>query len=252
MRLKDRRILITGAASGIGFATAGLFLKEGARLALLDLRSEALAEAVRSLAGGEACASLAADVSDPASVAQAVDGLAENIGGLDGVVNSAGIDLLCDFAAMSPAQWSKVIAVNLTGPVNVCQAALPWLKRAGGGSIVNIASGAALLPLRERTAYCASKAGLVMFGKALAMDLADDNIRVNSICPGAIDTPMLELSYADAQDADAALADIAQRYVLKRIGKPIEIARAALYLMEADSGFVTGTAMAVDGGRAFH
>jgi NAD(P)-dependent dehydrogenase (short-subunit alcohol dehydrogenase family) len=134
----------------------------------------------------------------------------------------------------------------------VCHAAEPLMKRAGRGTIVNIASGAGLRPLEHRTAYCTAKAGLIMFGKTLAVDLASAGIRVNAICPGIIDTPMFRGSWEDAPDHQAALSKILDRYVIKRTGEPEEIAYAALYLTSDESSFVTGTALAVDGGRTFH
>jgi NAD(P)-dependent dehydrogenase (short-subunit alcohol dehydrogenase family) len=142
--------------------------------------------------------------------------------------------------------------VDLTGPMLVCHAAVPAMKHAGRGTIVNIASGAALRPLEHRTAYCTAKAGLVMFGKALALDLAPHGIRVNAICPGIIDTPMFRSSWEGNPDPQAELARILDRYVIKRPGQPDEIAHAALFLTGDESSFVTGVALAVDGGRTFH
>ena len=149
---------------------------------------------------------------------------AEALGGLDGVVNAAGIDLQAPLSGMTLADWSRVMAVNLTGPMLVCRAALPHLRRAGGGTIVNVSSAAGLAPLAQRTAYCATKAGLVMFGKALAMELAADGIRVNAVCPGAVDTPLFRSSYEGAADPQAALESIRNRYALHRIAQPEEIA----------------------------
>jgi NAD(P)-dependent dehydrogenase (short-subunit alcohol dehydrogenase family) len=255
MQLEGRRILITGAASGIGRAIARRFVAEGAAVGLIDVDAEGMDAAKADLATivpGAISACAVADVTDPSATAAAVDKLAEELGGLDGLVNSAGVDLIRPFRDMTAAEWNRVIAINLTGPANVCRAALPHIAGAGGGTIVNIASGAALLPLADRTAYCASKAGLAMFAKALAIDVAADKIRVNSICPGAIDTPMLELSYKTQADPKAALEKIAQRYALRRIGEVEDVAAAALFLTGDESSFVTGTAMAVDGGRAFH
>ena len=250
MRLSGRRILVTGAASGIGAATARLFATEGARLGLLDRNADGL-RAVQS-SFGPGCAVAALDVSQAAAVAAAVPKLAQEIGGLDGVVNCAGIDLLRPFADMTAAEWQLILDVNLNGPMHVCHAALPLLRQAGGGTIVNISSGAGLRPLEHRTAYCSSKAALVMFSKALAMDLAADNVRVNAICPGIIETPLFRTSYEGMADPAAELARILDRYVIKRIGQPADIAAAALFLTGTEAAYVTGTALAVDGGRTFH
>jgi NAD(P)-dependent dehydrogenase (short-subunit alcohol dehydrogenase family) len=247
MRLAGRRVLVTGAASGIGLAIARLFRLEGARVAMLDRDGARLNEAPVEGAVPFVC-----DVADERQVRGAVAGAASALGGLDGVVNSAGIDLMRPFEEMTPAEWARVLAVDLTGPMLVCHAALPAMKQAGRGTILNIASGAALRPLEQRTAYCAAKAGLVMFGKTLAVDLARYNIRVNAICPGIIDTPLFRASWAGAADPEAELAQILDRYVIKRPGQPEEIAQAALYLTSDESSFVTGAALAVDGGRTFH
>jgi NAD(P)-dependent dehydrogenase (short-subunit alcohol dehydrogenase family) len=247
VRLAGRRILVTGAASGIGLAVARLFRREGAGVAMLD-RDQAGLKA----ADVEGAALVTCDVADESRVRDAVTRAGDALGGLDGVVNSAGIDLLRRFEDMTAEEWARVLAVDLTGPMLVCHAALPLMKRAGRGTIVNIASGAGLRPLEQRTAYCAAKAGLIMFGKTLAMDLAGDNIRVNAICPGIIDTPLFRGSWANAPDPQAELARILDRYVIKRAGQPDEIAHAALYLTSDESSFVTGAALAVDGGRTFH
>jgi NAD(P)-dependent dehydrogenase (short-subunit alcohol dehydrogenase family) len=247
-RLAGRRVLVTGAASGIGLATCQLFQAEGAKVAMLDLDELPLTRAAKRL--GAPCRS--ADVADEAAVADAVPALAAALGGLDGIVNAAGVDLMQPFAKMSAAEWARVLAVDLTGPAQVCHAALPALEQAGRGTIVNIASGAALRPLENRTAYCAAKAGLVMFSKTLAIDLAALNVRVNAICPGIIDTPMFRASYEDADDPEATFATIMERYVIRRVGDPADIAYAALYLTSDESAYVTGSALAVDGGRTFH
>ena len=247
MRLAGRRILVTGAASGIGLAIARRFRSEGAAVAMLDRDEAALGKA-----RVDGASTLVCDVADERQVRAAVAQAASALGGLDGVVNSAGIDLMRPFERMTSAEWAAIMAVDLTGPMLVCHAALPAMKQAGRGTIVNIASGAALRPLEQRTAYCAAKAGLVMFGKTLAVDLAAYHIRVNAICPGIIDTPLFRSSWEGAADPEGELAKILDRYVIRRPGEPEEIAQAALYLTSDESSFVTGAALAVDGGRTFH
>jgi NAD(P)-dependent dehydrogenase (short-subunit alcohol dehydrogenase family) len=241
MRLAGRRILVTGGASGIGRAIGARFMAEGARVALLD----------KAPIEGDGVA-IRCDLADTAAIAPSVVQAVAALGGLDGVVHSAGVDLLRPLAEMTQAEWARVIAVNLTAPMLVSQAALPALTEAGGGTIVAIASGAALRPLPERTAYCAAKAGLVMFCKSLSIELAPRNIRVNAICPGIIDTPMWRASWEGAADPQAELAMILDRYVIKRVGRAEEIADAALFLSCGESSYVTGAALAVDGGRTFH
>jgi NAD(P)-dependent dehydrogenase (short-subunit alcohol dehydrogenase family) len=247
VRLGGRRVLVTGAASGIGLAIARLFRKEDAGVAMLDRDGDGLRKAQV-----EGAVTLTCDVAEERQVRAAVAEAAAVLGGLDGVVNSAGIDLMRPFEQMTAAEWARILAVDLTGPMLVCHAALPAMRQAGRGTIVNIASGAALRPLEQRTAYCAAKAGLVMFGKTLAVDLAAYHIRVNAICPGIIDTPLFRASWEGAAEPEAELARILDRYVIKRPGEPDEVAQAALYLTSDESSFVTGAALAVDGGRTFH
>jgi len=249
--LAGRRILVTGAAKGIGLATAERFLAEGAQVAALDLDEDALAALATRFDRGRLHPA-AADVADPASVAAAVAAGAAALGGLDGVVNAAGIDLVADIEAMALADWNRIIAVNLTGPMLVVQAAYPHLRAAGGGTIVNVSSAAGLAPLRHRTAYCASKAGLQMASKALAMEAAAFGIRVNTVCPGAVETDLLRTSIDGTPDPQAAYEAVRARYALQRIAMPDEIAAAILWLTSAGSSYVTGTALAVDGGRTFH
>lgn len=252
MRLSGRRILVTGGASGIGRATVGLFVREGARVAVLDRDERALASAAVAPDGGSGLATIVADVADERAVEQAVGRAVAALDGLDGIVNAAGIDLVRPFDETSAEDWGRVMSVNLLGPVRVCHAALPAMRAAGGGTIVNIASGAGLRPLDGRTAYCSSKAALVMFSKTLALELARDEIRVNAVCPGVIDTPMFRASYERSADPGAELARIMERFAIKRVGEPMDVAHAALFLSSVESSHVTGIALAVDGGRAFH
>jgi NAD(P)-dependent dehydrogenase (short-subunit alcohol dehydrogenase family) len=247
--LAGRRILVTGGAKGIGLASVTRFQAEGARVAALDKDARALA-ALRGRV--ETVHIVEADVADVASVTAAVaDGVAA-LGGLDGLVNAAGIDLVADIEAMQPEDWSRVLAVNLTGPMLVMRAAFPHLRASGGGTIVNVSSGAGLSPLKHRTAYCASKAGLQMASKALAMEAAAFGIRVNTVCPGAVETELFRSGIDAAPDPQAAYEAVRARYALQRVAAPEEIAAAILWLTSAESSYVTGAAIAVDGGRTFH
>jgi NAD(P)-dependent dehydrogenase (short-subunit alcohol dehydrogenase family) len=244
-RLAGRRILITGAGSGIGHAVAALFVREGARVALLDLNvSAAMALAERS--GGLA---LAVNVTDEAAVNAAVQRAAEQLGGLDGVVNAAGVIAIGSLADPDYATWKRQIDVNLTGPYLVCRAALPWLRQTPGATIVNIASAAALRPTGGSCAYAASKAGVLNFTKAIATELAPA-IRANVVCPGIVDTPMV--AQVQKTTGGTGPTPTVKDYPLGRMAQPEEIANSILFLTSAESSFVTGAALAVDGGRTLH
>jgi NAD(P)-dependent dehydrogenase (short-subunit alcohol dehydrogenase family) len=250
MTLARRRILVTGAASGIGRGIAHALHAQGARVALLDRNGDGLRDAARALSSDVPYR--IADVSRADDVSSAVAGLIDALGGLDSLVNCAGVDLLSSFDTTGEHDWQRLIGVNLMGPVNVCHAAVPALRDGTQPAIVNVASAAGLRPLQHRTAYCSSKAALVMFSKALAMDLAADGIRVNAICPGIVDTPMLDASVAHAADRQQAMADIASRYLIERAGTVEEIAATVAFLLDDGAGYITGSAIAVDGGRSFH
>jgi NAD(P)-dependent dehydrogenase (short-subunit alcohol dehydrogenase family) len=247
---QKQRFLVSGAASGIGLAVARIALQRGARVCLLDRDRASLEAAARSL--GEDAWPVVCDVADPAAVNAAVEEGARWLGGIDAVVNSAGVDSLTPLERLSDAEWSRTLAINLTGPMLICRAALPHLRSAGGGTIVNVSSAAGLSPLPNRTAYCAAKAGVIMFGKALAIEAAPDGIRVNAVCPGAVDTPLFRSSYEHEDDPERELEAIRQRYAMRRIAAPEELAEAILYLSGPGSSYITGTALAVDGGRSFH
>ena len=239
-RLGGRRILITGAASGMGKTTAELFVAEGAQVALLDANAAAL----EAVAGEIGCPGFRADVTDASSVKVAVEQAAMAMGGIDGVVNAAGIFGFTPLADSTPEQWQRILAVNLMGPVLVSQAALPWLQAAPAATIVNISSIQALKPSPRVGAYVASKAGLLGITRSLAMELGP-KIRVNAVCPGTIDTPMARANLADTG------IDVSS-YVIPRLGSAMEAAQGILYLTSDESSYVTGIALPIDGGRAFH
>ncbi len=254
MRLAGRRIIVTGAASGIGFATTRRFLDEGAAVAMIDRDEDRLYEARGELANGtlQPLVAVACDVTDGSFVTRSVESIAGQLGGLDGVVNAAGVDHDAAFEDTTAEAWQRTLDVNLTGPFHVCAAATPHLREVTRSTIVHIASGAGLRPIPNRTAYCASKAGLVMFSKSLAIDLAPYGVRVNAICPGVVDTPMFRGPIDAGDDPDGALAAVLDRYLITDLASPGDIADAALFLSSDESSHVTGIALAVDGGRTFH
>ena len=249
-RLQDRRILITGGASGIGLATARRFIAEGARVALVDRNAGALATASAEL--GAAAWTAQADVTNEAEVKAAVAGAAKALGGLDGLVNGAGISEWKSLEDLDLASWRRILSINLDGPFIVTHAALGVLKASGKATIVNVGSGAGLAPRQNFSAYCASKGGLVLFTKAIAMDLAPANIRVNVVCPGIVMTPLVEKNLALTGDRDAAIQRYIARNQMHRFGTAEEVADAILYLTSDESSFVTGTALSIDGGSVFH
>jgi NAD(P)-dependent dehydrogenase (short-subunit alcohol dehydrogenase family) len=250
MRMRGRRMLVTGGASGIGLATARCFLAEGARVALLDRDDGKLQAAAHEL--GTNAHAVCADVTSEAEVGKAVDDAARALQGLDGLVNAAGLSFWRTFAELSFEDWRRMLSVNLDGPFLVCKAIHPVLKAAGKATIVNIASGAGLQPRQNFSHYCASKGGLVLFTKAIAMDLAPDNIRVNAVCPGIVMTPMVERNLALTGDSVAAHQRYISRNLMRRFGTAEEIAEAVLWLSSDASSFVTGSALSVDGGSVFH
>jgi NAD(P)-dependent dehydrogenase (short-subunit alcohol dehydrogenase family) len=239
-RLEGRRIILTGGASGIGRATAELFANEGAKVSILDQNGEG-AERVAGEIGGWA---FPTDLAIPSQICRSVAAAAQAMAGLDGIVNAAGITAGATVENTTLAMWDRTIAVNLTAPFLVVQAALPYLSAATRASVVNISSGAGLLPRPDRAAYTTSKGGLLALTRALAAELAP-LIRVNAICPGSVETPLL-------QGSDQGMAARVDRYAMRRLGTAQEIANAILFLTSHESSYVTGVTLAVDGGRTFH
>jgi NAD(P)-dependent dehydrogenase (short-subunit alcohol dehydrogenase family) len=233
--------LVTGGASGIGAATAGLLAERGARVAVLDLNPDA-ADA-RHLR-------LACDVGDRASVDEAVGRVAADLGGLDVVVNNAGIGAQGDVAANDDDEWRRVLDVNVVGIVRVSRAALPHLRRSERAAVVNTCSVVATLGLPNRALYAASKGAVLALTLAMAADHVRDGIRVNCVTPGTVETPWVGRLLEAAGDPAAELAALRARQPLGRLVGPAEVAAAIAYLASPQAGATTGTALAVDGGMA--
>jgi meso-butanediol dehydrogenase / (S,S)-butanediol dehydrogenase / diacetyl reductase len=234
-----RVALVTGVASGIGRAVAERLVADGATVVGLDLRAE----------GPDGVEVVAGDVTDRAAVDAVVAHAVATHGRLDVVANVAGIPQFGRVDDLSDAEWQRQLDVNLTGPFRVCRAALPHL-RATRGCIVNVASIAGLQGQAYTAAYCASKGGLVALTRALAVELALDGVRVNCVCPAAVDTPLLaEVAHRITPDADPRLLDRLQM-LMPGLVTPGQVADAVAWLASDAAALVTGQALALDGGRS--
>ncbi|HTT48577.1 MAG TPA: SDR family oxidoreductase [Pseudolabrys sp.] len=235
--------LVTGAARGIGLATAKRFLADGWRVALLDIDGENLQRTFAALARPEATIAITCDVADPPGVARALATVAGKFGRLDALINNAGIAIFKPILDVTYEDWSRVLAVNLTGPFLCTQAAAPLMRDSGGGSIVNITSISGLRASTLRTAYGTSKAGLAHLTQQQAVEFAPLNIRVNAVAPGPVDTAMAKAVHTP--DIRAAYHDAIP---LNRYGLETELAEAIFFLCSDRASYITGQTLAVDGG----
>ena len=244
-RFADRVAVVTGAGSGIGRAVAARLAKEGARVAALDLAADNLASAVASITedGGTATA-YNCDVTSETSVNKTVTALADELGAPTVVCNVAGIGGFYNTADMPTDQWERILAVNLTGPFLICRATLPFLLE-HGGSIVNVASNTALMGQAYSAAYCASKAGLLMFSKALAAEYLSRGVRVNVVAPGGVDTPLIG-TFDLPEGAD--FKELRKIMTPMGFSTPSEIAASVAFIASDESSYTTGAVLSVDGG----
>jgi len=242
MRLQGRVAIVTGAASGIGHASAQLFAAEGARVLAVDLPDKNLAAAH---AGRETIACLEKSVADPGAAEHIVETALARFGALDIVMNNAGIGINALAESTTDAQWDRVLDVNLTAQFRLCRAAIPHLKASKAGRIVNVASVMAEGTDYGLASYCASKAGVAGLTRTLALELGKFGITANYLEPGAIETGMTRPLWDARQDVKEIWA---KKSALRRVGQPIDLARGALFLASDDGGFVTGHGLVVDGG----
>lgn len=250
MRLEGKVAIVTGSSSGLGRAIAVLFAKEGARVVVNADRNVAGGEETVGMikkAGGEAIfvkASVAVSEDCKRLVQTAVD----TYGRLDILVNNAGVEIRGGVLTLTEEEWDKMLAVDLKGIFLCSREAIPEMIKVGGGSVVNITSVLSFDVIPERAAYCAAKAGAIHLTKSIALDCAQYNVRCNALGPGAFHTPLLEQSMIDSGDYEGTKAVLTNKSVFGRMGKPEELAQAALFLASDESSFITGSVLQCDGG----
>jgi len=248
-QLRGKTAIITGGAGGIGHATALLFAREGAAVSVVDLNRDPGQDVVREIhEGGGRGIFECADVTSSSDCRRVVERTVQEFGGVDVLFNNAGIIRRASVVEISEEDWDAVMTVNVKSIFFMCREVIPIMMKANGGSIINTASGWGLAGGARAAAYCASKGAVVLMTKAMAIDHGRENFRVNCLCPGDTDTAMLRNEARQlGEEEDRFLFESAKR-PLGRMGRPEEIAQAALYLASDAASFVTGTALVVDGG----
>ncbi|MBZ5539704.1 MAG: glucose 1-dehydrogenase [Acidobacteriia bacterium] len=257
MRLKGKRALITGAASGIGLAAAERFVEEGAAVAAADINAEGVrALAKRLSAAGHKVGATSGDVSKTGDAKRMVEEAVAFLGGLDILINNAGIDVKGTVVSISDEDWERQIAVNLTSIQRMSKFAIPEMSKAGGGAIVNTGSIAGFLGYSNLAAYGASKGGVVQITRNIVADFAASNIRCNSVNPGVVNTPLLVHACKEVAGPGGDWEAVAKAYCagqfIQRPAEPREIANAILFLASDEASFITGAELLVDGGFRIH
>ena len=244
--MTDKVAVVTGAASGIGFACASLLASRGASVALFDVNESQGAACAAQIGNGAAF--FLTDVSDETGVAASVQAVLERFGRLDILVNCAAIQIMGTLLETSGQSWDALHAVNLKGVFLCSRAAMPHLQASGAGAIVNISSILGIVADPELTAYGAMKGGVIALTKSMALGYGPSGVRVNCICPGDVNTPMVAAYFNNASDPAALRAEVYSKYALRRIAEPAEIAEVAAFLASSASSFMTGSILIVDGG----
>jgi NAD(P)-dependent dehydrogenase (short-subunit alcohol dehydrogenase family) len=247
-RFEGSVVTVTGAANGIGRAVASAFASEGATVYGVDIDSKGLEVAAQSLpAGSGRLISVVADVSRPEDVSRSVQRILNETGRLDVLVNNAGINMVKRITELEIRDWDKVFDTNLKSVYLFCRAVWPAFQAQRAGAIVNVSSVMGQVGGISSPAYCATKAAIIMFSRCLAKDGARYGIRVNSVCPGYIDTPIMERVLQTLPDPAAARRDLVNRMPLGRLGSPEDVAACILFLASADAAYVSGTELTIDG-----
>jgi len=248
-RLSGKVALITGGGTGIGRAIALEFAREGANVALTGRRLEKLKEVAGEIKkqGGGAKA-IECDVTRARDAERAVRETAKQFGKLDVLVNNAGILSVATVERISEAEWDRVMTVNVKGPFLMSRAALKEFRKAGRGAIVNIGSVLGLVAMKDRAAYCASKGGVTLLTKAMALDHAHENVRVNCICPAIVETELVRGLFDSGEQGQALRKARLRTIPLGRFGKPVDVAELAVFLASEESSWLTGAAIPLDGG----
>ncbi|PZU83273.1 MAG: short-chain dehydrogenase [Shinella sp.] len=248
MRLANKIAIITGAGAGIGAATAEVFVKEGAKVVIADFNGEAAKATADGL--GDNAISIKVDVRRSEDVKAMVELAVSTFGGLDIIVNNAGRGIIGTVETTSEDDWDDIVAVNLKGVYLCSKFAVPALRARGGGSIINTASNIVTFGIRDRAAYVAAKGGVGALTRAMALDHAPDNIRVNSVAPGVIWSNYYDKMLKEVADPEAFVNGLKARSPMNRVGEPHDIAKAILYLASDESTFATGSMLTVDGGAS--
>jgi NAD(P)-dependent dehydrogenase (short-subunit alcohol dehydrogenase family) len=245
-RLENKRAIVTGGAAGIGWAIARRFAEEGARVMVADLDGDAAPEAAGAL--GEAHLSCQTDISEEKEVAEAIWYAVREMGGLDVMVNNAGVGVAASTTDTTVEDFDRVVSVNLKGAFLGMKHAIPAIRDSGGGSVINMSSIAALVGLVDRAAYSAAKGGILSLTRAAAIDHISEGVRVNCIVPGTVDTPWVERITSGYDDPEKARAAMKARQPHGRLVSPEEVAAMAAYLASDEAASAVGAAMVVDGG----